>query len=233
MTFANGDGGVGSKYLTDTERDLVLFIEKFHTMAGVPPEEAAMLDYMKSLGYNVTPVAIQKMLDNPLFKKSMDARGILIGSDYKPGHLTVRQMAAAQVMTNPSDRRSEGKRLADLGITVDEWNGWRQNKSFNDFLIGKVERLLADSVHEAHLGLIKGVRNGNVPAIKLLYEITNRYNPDQENQVNVRLLLGKFVEVIQKYVKDPEILGNMARELQQVAYEAAPAPSVVRGQLER
>jgi hypothetical protein len=219
------------KYLTEIERDLVIFIEKFHSMTGIPPEEVAMEDYLKSIGYNVTPVAIKEMLDNPLFKKSMDSRGIILGSEYKTGKLTVRQMTAAQVMTNIFDKRSDAKKLSDIGVSTTEYAGWMQEQNFYDFVIGKTERLLGNSVHEAHLGLIRGVKSGNVPAIKLLYEITNRYNPDQESQVNMRLLIGRFVEVIQKYVKDPEVLENMARELQLIAYEASP--QVVRGELEK
>jgi hypothetical protein len=226
---------VGKKYLNEVERELVIFIEKFHSMAGVPPEETAMEDYLKSLGYtSIDQKKIRKMLVEPLFRKSLDARGIVIGSQHVTGQLSVRQMTAAAVMTNLIDRRSDQKKLQDLGISTQEWAGWMQDRSFNDYLIGRTERLLGNSVHEAHLGLLKGVRQGNVPAIKLLYEITNRYNPEQESQVNVRLLLSRFIEVIQKHEKDPTILQAIGLDLQRVALEITPTtPNVVKGEIGR
>lgn len=212
-----------AKFLNDKERELVLFIEKFHSMAGVVPLEDSMLDYLKSIGYNVTKQELKTFIENPLFKKSLDARGIIIGESYvNAGKLTMKQMTAAALMTNYTDRRSDEKKLRDLGISSTEWSTWMLDQKFVEYLQGRTERVLGNSIHEAHLGLIRGVRQGNVQAIKLLYEITNRYNPDRDEQVNVRLLLGRVVEVIQKHVKDPQVLSNLAQELTQVAIEASP-----------
>lgn len=212
-----------TKFLKEKERDLILFIEKFHSLAGVTPADDSMMDYLKSLGYNINSQELEIIKENPLFKKSLDARGIVIGKSYaEAGRLSVKQMTAAAIMTNYTDRRSDEKKLRDLGISSSEWQTWLLDEKFYTYLQGRTERILGNSVHEAHLGLIRGVRQGNVQAIKLLYEITDRYNPDKDEQVNVRVLLGRVVEVIQKHVKDPEVLTNLARELTQVAIEASP-----------
>lgn len=183
----------------------------------------SMIDYLKSLGYNVTKKELETFKNNPLFKKSLDSRGIVIDASYvSSGKLTSRQMTAASVMSNYVDRRSDEKKLRDLGISSTEWSTWMLDEKFVTYLQGRTERLLGNSIHEAHMGLIRGVRQGNVQAIKLLYEVTDRYNPDKDSQVNVRMLLGRVVEVIQKHVKDPQILNNLAQELTQVAIEATP-----------
>lgn len=210
------------KFLSDKERELVLFIERFHSLTGVAPDENSMVDYLKSINYKVSKSELSVMVKEPLFVKSMEARGIVLALGYKLGQLTIQQMTAAAVMTNHIDRRSDEKKLRDMGITTQEWSSWMLDEQFVSYLQGRVEKLLGNSVHEAHMGLIRGAKQGNVPAIKLLYEITNRYNPDKESTVNVRMILNRVVEIIQKHVKDPEILVSMAQELTQLAIEASP-----------
>lgn len=214
------------EYLTDEERDLVFFIERFHAVTGVPPEETSMVDYLKSLNYSTTPVALQEILANSLFIKSMEARGIVLGPRVAKGVLTPRQMAAASTMANYVDRRSDGKKLQDLGISTAEYGTWLQDDNFVNYLQGRVERLLNNTTHEAHLGLIRGVRNGNVQAIKLHYELTGRYNPDKEKAVNLRVILSRVIEVIQKNVKDPEALASIGQELNQIAVEATVSQTI-------
>ena len=70
------------------------------------------------------------------------------------------------------------------------------------------------------MGLMRGVNQGNTASIKLYYEMTGRYNPNEENQVNVRLLIGRVLEAIQKHVRDPNTLNSLAIELSQLAIEA-------------
>jgi hypothetical protein len=219
-------------YLSPVARELVLFIERFHSLTGVAPERVGMTDYLVSIGHKVSATELTNILKDPLFKRSMDVRGIIMDSQYVANKkLTQRQMTAAAMMSSVVDRRSEGKRLSDLGISTTEWSTWMLDETFVRYYEGRVEKMLANSVSAAHLGLMRGVNNGNVQAIKLLYEITNRYNPAQEDQVNVRVLLNRVIEVIQKHVKDPEILTNMARELTQVV--AIEAPAVVQGSVVR
>jgi hypothetical protein len=67
---------------------------------------------------------------------------------------------------------------------------------------------------------MRGVRQGNTSAISLYYKLTGRYDPDQENQVNVRMLIGRILEAIQKHVQDPETLNRLAVEMSQLAIEA-------------
>lgn len=224
---ANEEGNDG--YLSPVARELVLFIERFHSMAGVAPTPIDMRDYARSIGHVLTVDEVLKTIQLPLFQKSMTVRGIILDEDYKyKKRLTQRQMVAAAAMSSIVDRRSEGKRLQDLGITTAEWETWKLDETFMAYFMGRVEKMLENSVSDAHIGLIRGVKNGNVQAIKLLYEITNRYNPANEDQVNVRLLLGKLVEVIQKHVKDPIVMANMAKELTQVMLEASPTNSNTR-----
>jgi hypothetical protein len=133
-------------------------------------------------------------------------------------------MAAISVMTNLVDRRSNEKKLRDLGIASEEWSNWIQNAQFAEHLRERSEVMIANSTHEAHMGLMRGVTQGNTASIKLYYELTGRYNPDQENNVNVRLVIGRVLEAIQKHIRDPETLNALAVEMSQIAIESSPSP---------
>jgi hypothetical protein len=209
------------EFLKDWERDAVLFIERYHAVSGKVPEKSEIAEHLTRLKKygDFTEEAIDKLFEDALFKQSMKVRGIELSNDPLVKELTARQMAVAAVMTNIVDRRSDEKKLRDLGVSSEEWSTWMQNNVFATYMAGRAEKLISNSQHEAHLGLIRGVRSGNIAHIKYFNEITGRYNPDQDNAVNVRVVLGRVVEIIQQHVKDPATLQNMAVALQQLAIE--------------
>lgn len=200
------------------QKEAVLFIERYHSVTGTIPVDTAIIEYLKiTKGFTeVNSIAMLNLVENPEFIKSMESRGIPIGQT----SLTAKQMAAVSVMLNLVDRRSDEKKLRDLGISTEEWSTWMLNNNFAKYVKDRSEALVAANLHEAHMGLMRGVRQGNTSAISLYYKLTGRYDPDQENQVNVRMLIGKILESIQKHVRDPETLNKLAVEMSQLAIEA-------------
>lgn len=221
------------EFLEDWERDAVYFIERHHNTAGVVPADDDIIEYLKwTKGYKGLPVTVIDYLkDNALFKRSMEARGIVCNYGDGPlnqvQELTQKQMAAVAVMLNLVDRRSDEKKLRDIGVSTEEWSAWMQNVTFTEYIRERTEVLVANSVHEAHMGLMRGVRQGNTASIKLYYELTGRYNPNEENNVNIRLLLGQVLEAIQKHVRDPATLNQLAVEMSKIAVTAG-SPSVAK-----
>jgi YesN/AraC family two-component response regulator len=205
------------KFLEPWELEAVLYIERIHSSTGALPGDDDILEYLrftkKFTGINA--VSIDNLKNSELFKASMDARGIT-----EIGLITQRQMAAASVMLNLTDRRSDEKKLRDIGVSTEEYSNWVQDNTFAEYLRQRSEQLITNSVHEAHMGLMRGVRQGNTASIKLYYELSGRYNPNEENNVNVRLLIGKVLEAIQKHVREPATLNKLAVELSQLAIEA-------------
>ena len=209
------------EFLKDWERDAVLFVEKYHAVSGKVPDKNEISQYVTMLKRygEISEEQVDTLFNDHLFKESMRVRGIELSNDPLAKNLTARQMAAAAAMLNLVDRRSDEKKLRDLGIRAEEWATWMQNETFASYMQGRAEQLINNSTHEAHMGLLKNVRGGNVAGIRLFYELTGRYNPAEDNAVNVRVMLGRILEIIQKHVKDPQVLQNMAVELQQVAIE--------------
>jgi hypothetical protein len=131
--------------------------------------------------------------------------------------LTDEQMHAIATMLDPYDRRSDEKKLRDIGISTRQWATWLLDDEFAAYLTDRSERLLASTTFEAHKGIIKGARNGNIAAAKLHHEITGRYRPNEDQQIDVRALLHTFIEVIQRYVKDPITMHAIAMDLSNIA----------------
>lgn len=196
--------------LTDVDFDLILFVERFHASTGAAPTDAQL-----NQRFTLTPEVLEAFKANPLVLKSFKARGII----YPPAEdqFTPEQMHAAAVMTDLVDRRSDAKKLMDLGITTRQWSSWIQDDNFAAYVRDRSERLLENSVFEAHKGLLKGVRNGNVASVKTFYEITNRYRPNEEQQIDVRRVLHTFIEILQAHIKDPILMHAIAMDLSQAA----------------
>jgi hypothetical protein len=211
MTEGNAVNQLNSPdWLSDSQMEMVFFIERFHAMQGETPTDEIM-----NKRFALAPNELAEFKTHPLVAKSMAFRGITYPA--LADLLNERQMAAVAVMTNFIDKRSDEKKLRDIGITTREWATWMLDENFQKYLSTRSERMLVGAQHEAHLGLIKGMRNGNVASVKLFNEMTGRYNPEADNQVNVKLLLHSFIEVLQRHIKDPIQLHGIAGELMQIA----------------
>ena len=197
--------------LTDIELDLIHFIERFHASNGRAPTESQLNQRFTGL----TTELLESFVANPLVAKSFKARGIIYPA--AEDKFTPAQMHAAALMLDMVDRRSDEKKLRDIGVTTRQWAQWLLDDEFAAYLRDRSEKMLDNSVHEAHRGMMKGVRNGNIQAVKTFYEVTGRYRPNEEQEVDVRRLLHTFIEVIQRYIKDPVVMHQIAMDLSQVA----------------
>lgn len=214
-----------SDFLAPEVMEAVLYIERVHNSTGSIPVDNDIIEYLTlTKQYKLSSNFIENLKHNELFKASMDSRGIRFnqysGQLKSVTGLTAEQMAAAEVMLNLTDRRSDEKKLRDIGISTTQYATWTQNTDFSSYLRERSEQLIMSSIHEAHMGLLRGVKQGNTASIKLYYELTGRYNPNEENNVNVRMLIGRVLEAIQKHVKEPTVLNSLAVELSQLAIEA-------------
>jgi len=216
------------QYLEPWQLEVVLYVERVHSTTGALPDTNAIIEYLNFKGIpGVEPSEVESLKTNPLFIASMNSRGLNLEDHI----ITPKQMAAAAIMLNLTDRRSDEKKLRDIGVTTEEYSNWMLNTTFAKYMADRSENLVANSVHEAHMGLMRGVRQGNTASIKLYYEMTGRYNPNEENNVNIRMLIGRVLEAIQLHVRDPDTLNRLAVSLSQIAMEAGSGSPVAKNSL--
>jgi hypothetical protein len=132
-------------------------------------------------------------------------------------YLSAEQLAVANALLNLSDRRSRTKKLQDFGVSPAVFNNWKRDPVFNAYLREQSEKILPDSISEVHLALVDSATAGDIQAIKLFYEITGRHTPNSQQTVNVQMMLVHVIEAVQRHVHDPEILRQIASEIQEAS----------------
>lgn len=146
-----------------------------------------------------------------------EAYGPIPGKPGKPSKpLSAEQLAAANLLLDFSDHRSQAAKLKSLGIPTTKYQNWLRIPAFQEYITYRAEYLLNSSTHEAHTALLKNVQRGNQKAIEFLYEITGRYSRSTQSTQDLALLMVRLVEVIQRHVKDPETIRAIAQEFNEV-----------------
>lgn len=130
--------------------------------------------------------------------------------------LSAEQLAAANLLLDFSDHRSQAAKLRSLGIPTTKYQNWLRIPAFQEYITYRAEYLLNNSTHEAHTALLKNVQRGNQKAIEFLYEITGRYSRTSQSTQDLALLMVRLVEVIQRHVKDPETIRAIAYEFNEI-----------------
>lgn len=165
--------------------------------------------------FNTTVEEVTSALNDANTQKRLAARGIPTSST---NFLTAEQIAAANLMLDYTDTRSQSAKLKAAGINSQTWNGWLADPIFNRYIRSRAESLLDQvGVAEAHTALLKQTARGNVQAIKLLYEVTGRHR--DSTSLNVEFFINRVVEIIQTHVKDPDTLQRIAGDFQQLFSE--------------
>lgn len=164
------------------------------------------------------------LLGNPSIGGSLNTQAIAENRGLDPKHpLSAEQLAAANVLLDFSDSRSQAAKLRSMGIPTTKYNNWLKNPHFARYLRTRAEDLISDTQHEAHTALLRNIQRGNQRSIEYYNEMTGRYNPKAESTMNVTLILVRLVEVIQRHVKDPDVIKAIAAEFNEVL------PSAVDG----
>lgn len=191
------------------------------------PNKAEYKECLVSLQGN--PDRLPQLLEHPHYKKILRERGLVRDPD--DDTLLPEQYHAIGVFLNISDQRSWRTKLADIKVTPTQWNAWLKFPPFREYLQKRADELYSESLPVAHKALLEQVARGNVRAIKLYYD-TIGFGQDKQagNSQDVRMLIARLVEVIQRHVKEPEALQAIARDFETVVNGGIP---MIRGEIER
>lgn len=176
---------------------------------------------------------IFEALKNESFQRGLRNRGIVVPShlqqeneeDILPvGYLDREQTAAILTVLNFEDKRTRGKKLADLGISTAKWNGWMKDPKFKSYYMELAENQFRDALPVAQESLIKAMEKGSVEGIKYYMEVTGRHTGDTAGMQNVKIIIAKLVESIQLHVKDPVALEAIATDFDNILKGGSPTP---------
>jgi len=180
---------------------------------GNPSHNPAMTTLMKQQTELVATERhklVERILMSNEWAAAMAARGVPWRSI---DGLTSQQYYALALLNNPTDRRSLGNKLEALGINYNVYRAWMRQPAFANAVKTLSEQMLQDSQGQAHAALIKGMEKGDINAIKYFNELTGRHDPSRLQAQDLMTVLAQVVEIIQRYVHDPEVLDNIARDI--------------------
>jgi len=201
--------------ITSDMRNIVDSIESHYLLDGeVPSNKTVARETF------LTEKDVEEWLLEPQLIAMLERRGISVTSN----GLSPEMLACANVLLDFSDRRSKREKLLGLGISTQQYNAFLANPKFNAYVTARAEKLLPDTMHEAHTALLKNVERGDTQSLKLYYEITGRHNPAAANQFNPEALLTRIFEIITTRVKDPAVLDAIAQDIGALAIHSAAPP---------
>lgn len=208
--------------LTIRDKQVLSWIEvTYHESSNFPTALQIQASWPKTFP---TVPDVEFWLVQPHIKNSLNARGLSTTQSSKPADLSPAQSAALLVVANLSDRRSLQTKLKSLGLTLTQWNAWKKQKTFRDFLHSQLTSDFETSLDRALSGLLKSVDGGNPRAVELYMELTGRQ--PTENERNYKLAISRIVECITRHVKDSQTRRAIAEDFDKIEQGIDPAATI-------
>ena len=215
--------------LNKEQYQLLLYTEQYYWRRGAIPT----YENIKNDGISLDETLFLEAWSNPRFLDGLRGRGIpehLLSPEgertaFSGRVLTEQQLTVANVMLDVLDKRGRLKKLTELGVSTAEYNSWLRDPVYRKYCLERSEAILEEAQPVAHLSLVDRVTQGDLTAIKYLNSMTGRYREKASAGVEVNVnnvmansdMLIRVVEVIQKHVKDPELLEAIGTDLLQIA----------------
>lgn len=203
--------------LSETERRVIATVEESWMSRGtlLTPRQIAEK-------FGLSEAAASKLLTNDQVREAFKSRGI---PETSAAGLTPEQVTAINTVVNPIDTRSRRKKLDDLGVSATKWSGWMKQANFKNYIKLRSEDLLTDAIPEAHMALVDNVMRGDFGSIKFLYEMTGTYDSNKST-VDIPALINRVFDILIRHIADPEILMDIAKELQGLVGSGNLKPAV-------
>ena len=150
----------------------------------------------------------------------LDVERILAGTTEV---LTPLQLLCINSLLDTNDKRTDQRKLKELGIKTKTWDQWKSDPAFAAYYAKRIAKLL-EGVEEIDRTLFERARDGDVSAIKFFNEVTGRYRPQiagNQSAGDFRLLIIRLTEVLTRHLADdPEKLHAIGLELEALADSA-------------
>lgn len=202
--------------LTYTEKAIIDYYElEWHLRHYVPTNEE-IVEYInkkyekEGKDHRLKHVSLNYYQQHREFTKALDARGIP-WRQHSREELTPTQVAAAITAMNSLDKRDLSDKLDQMGLTVEQYNAWLKDPQFKTLIANLADENLNNIRPAAVNELTKKINAGDWQAIKFYLEATGEFvNSDAPQSEQ---LIKMLIEIIQKHVKDPEVILAIAQDI--------------------
>lgn len=191
-------------------KDMIGFIERFfYENKKLPVKEDFELRFPKK-DLPRTIDGWKELLIS--LREPLEARGLPF-FHISDNYLDPEFVAATSLIVNFHDKRSIGAKLKELGLTTKRWNAWMRISKFREYYESRLNEVVdEDTENMAKISLNQLIANGDLQAIKFMYEVRNVYRPQNNSNTNLLLILQSIMEILAKYV-EKDVLNSIATEL--------------------
>lgn len=198
--------------LTTVEKDIINYYElEWHLGHRVPTIEQVTKQIQKKHP-KITQISINYYLskERKNVSKALERRGIP-WQQHSQEELTATQVAAAVTVMNFVDKRSIPEKLDQLGVNETQYYAWLNDPQFKNLVDNLADQNLANIRPAAIAEFTKKINAGDWNAIKFWLETTGELGNNSTVQVEDKITL--FIEIVQRHVKDPEVMAAIAEDL--------------------
>lgn len=196
--------------LTPKENELIAFYELQWALRNRVPTIDEVAKQIKQ-----THVTVNYYLQRAPVKQALNRRGIP-WQQHSQEELTSQQVACAVVMMNFADERPNKDKLSELGVNETQYAAWLQDPNFKNLVDVIADRNLTNIRPAAITEFTKKINSGDWNAIKYYLDATGTVQSNDAPQSEQ--LIMKFVEIIQRHVKDPAIMVAIAADLKAASH---------------
>jgi Helix-turn-helix of insertion element transposase len=215
--------------LTPSEKDLIAFYElKWLLNNGYVPTVEEVVVHLRKKYPNIKHTSVNYYLQRQPVIKALEARGINF-RQHSQEELTPTQIAVATVMANFADERSNAEKLDSLGVNSATYYAWMNDPAFKNFVQAMADQNLKHIDPVAKTEYAKKIQEGNWNAIKHYMDVTQSVTGSDMPQSEV--LIRMLIEIIQKHVRDPEIILAIANDMKLATANRSLESATLRGEV--
>lgn len=160
------------------------------------------------------------------FQEALKKRGLW---DLAKG-LDTRQLIALSVTSNILDTRPLRKKLDGIGVDWYEWQAWNDDPKFATERL----RMAEDGIRRAQADVLQSMTQaamtGDPRAVEYFNRLSGRFNPNEQNAVNVRQILSEVVTIIQVVLSDnPDLYNQITGQIQRLLLRTMGEGGIVEG----
>jgi hypothetical protein len=208
--------------LTPAEKELIKFYELSWILRQKVPTVEQVTEELRKKFPTLRQTSVNYYLNRQPVQSALNKRGIP-WQQHTQNELTATQIAVANVMMNFADERSNREKLDSLGVNESQYKAWLNDPQFKNLIDSLSEQNLRNIRPVAITEFTKLIQSGNWNAVKFYLETTGAVEPSGVPQSEQLVMM--IIEIIQKHVRDPNVMMAIAQDIISVSGNRTLQPS--------
>lgn len=223
--YTVGDVELPKKVDADTVNDVInAAVAAYQTSQAIPN----IRDIKRYAPEDISEAMIKRVLGWEGYAPAMVSRGVPV---HNFNGLTSEQLLVAQIVTNPTDRRSLREKLRSAGVTYQQYRNWMQQPRFSQYMNKISEGMLLDHVPDFNNVLVTKALNGDLKALQYINELSGRHDPDAKKAQDLMGVIEKLLDIILRNVTDQDTLSRITQEFSLAMSASGMGPKAIKGEI--